>query len=73
MFGFISIGELAAPVLGGVIYKSAGYAGKSLRFLICLKKCYLNYMLCFCTGWDCCWLSIFDDPKISLNLSPLQE
>ncbi|KAM0794419.1 major facilitator superfamily domain-containing protein [Usnea florida] len=27
IFAFISIGELAAPVLGGVIYKSAGYAG----------------------------------------------
>ncbi|KAL6715403.1 hypothetical protein ACLMJK_006364 [Lecanora helva] len=27
IFGFISIGELAAPVLGGVVYKKAGYAG----------------------------------------------
>lgn len=27
IFGFISIGELAAPVLGGIIYKSAGYGG----------------------------------------------
>ncbi|KAL9013081.1 MAG: hypothetical protein Q9173_002197 [Seirophora scorigena] len=27
IFGFISIGELAAPVLGGVIYKKAGYPG----------------------------------------------
>ncbi|KAL9001719.1 MAG: hypothetical protein Q9188_005317 [Gyalolechia gomerana] len=25
IFGFISIGELAAPVLGGVVYKKAGY------------------------------------------------
>ena len=27
MFGFISMGELAAPVLGGVLYKKAGDAG----------------------------------------------
>ncbi|KAL8750534.1 MAG: hypothetical protein Q9199_007004 [Rusavskia elegans] len=27
IFGFISIGELAAPVLGGVVYKKAGYPG----------------------------------------------
>ena len=27
IFGFISIGELAAPILGGVVYKKAGYAG----------------------------------------------
>lgn len=27
IFGFISIGELAAPVLGGVVYKEAGYGG----------------------------------------------
>ena len=27
IFGFISIGELAAPVLGGVVYKQAGYGG----------------------------------------------
>ncbi|KAI4261024.1 MAG: hypothetical protein L6R42_003766 [Xanthoria sp. 1 TBL-2021] len=27
IFGFISIGELAAPVLGGVVYKQAGYPG----------------------------------------------
>ncbi|KAK3178466.1 hypothetical protein OEA41_000602 [Lepraria neglecta] len=27
IFGFISIGELAAPVLGGVVYKQSGYAG----------------------------------------------
>lgn len=27
IFGFISIGELAAPVLGGVIYNQAGYSG----------------------------------------------
>ncbi|KAL9028888.1 MAG: hypothetical protein Q9196_002809 [Gyalolechia fulgens] len=27
IFGFISIGELAAPVLGGVVYKKAGYTG----------------------------------------------
>ncbi|KAL8690931.1 MAG: hypothetical protein Q9224_004290 [Gallowayella concinna] len=27
VFGFISIGELAAPVLGGVVYKKAGYSG----------------------------------------------
>ncbi|KAL8782429.1 MAG: hypothetical protein Q9213_005393 [Squamulea squamosa] len=27
IFGFISIGELAAPVLGGVLYKKAGYPG----------------------------------------------
>ena len=27
IFGFISIGELAAPVLGGVVYKKSGYAG----------------------------------------------
>lgn len=27
IFGFISIGELAAPVLGGVVYKKAGYGG----------------------------------------------
>ena len=27
IFGFISIGELAAPVLGGVIYRKAGYWG----------------------------------------------
>ena len=27
IFSFISIGELAAPVLGGVVYKKAGYIG----------------------------------------------
>lgn len=27
IFGFISIGELAAPVLGGVVYKQSGYPG----------------------------------------------
>ena len=27
IFGFISIGELAAPVLGGVLYKKTGYGG----------------------------------------------
>ena len=27
IFGFISIGELASPVLGGVVYKKAGYLG----------------------------------------------
>ncbi|KAL8769649.1 MAG: hypothetical protein Q9209_004446 [Squamulea sp. 1 TL-2023] len=27
IFGFISIGELAAPVLGGVLYRKAGYPG----------------------------------------------
>ena len=27
IFGFISIGELAAPVLGGVVYNKSGYAG----------------------------------------------
>ncbi|KAL8721847.1 MAG: hypothetical protein Q9225_001561 [Loekoesia sp. 1 TL-2023] len=27
IFGFISVGELAAPVLGGVVYKKAGYPG----------------------------------------------
>lgn len=27
IFGFISIGELAAPVLGGVVYEKAGYPG----------------------------------------------
>ena len=27
IFGFISIGELAAPVLGGVLYSKSGYAG----------------------------------------------
>lgn len=27
IFGFISIGELAAPVLGGVVYKKSGYGG----------------------------------------------
>ena len=27
IFGFISSGELAAPVLGGVVYKKAGYSG----------------------------------------------
>ncbi|KAK4695881.1 hypothetical protein P7C71_g1948, partial [Lecanoromycetidae sp. Uapishka_2] len=27
IFGFISIGELAAPILGGVVYKKSGYAG----------------------------------------------
>ncbi|KAL8805544.1 MAG: hypothetical protein Q9182_001913 [Xanthomendoza sp. 2 TL-2023] len=27
IFGFISIGELAAPVLGGVVYKKTGYSG----------------------------------------------
>ena len=27
IFGFISIGELAAPVLGGVVYQKAGYVG----------------------------------------------
>ena len=27
MFGFISVGELAAPVLGGVLYEKAGYTG----------------------------------------------
>ena len=27
IFAFISIGELAAPVLGGVVYKQAGYGG----------------------------------------------
>ncbi|KAI4115910.1 MAG: hypothetical protein LQ338_007794 [Usnochroma carphineum] len=27
IFGFISIGELAAPVLGGVLYNKAGYPG----------------------------------------------
>ncbi|KAL8903230.1 MAG: hypothetical protein Q9207_004064 [Kuettlingeria erythrocarpa] len=27
IFGFISIGELAAPVLGGVVYSKAGYPG----------------------------------------------
>ena len=27
IFGFISVGELAAPVLGGVLYNKAGYAG----------------------------------------------
>ena len=27
IFGFISVGELAAPVLGGVVYNKTGYAG----------------------------------------------
>ena len=27
IFGFISIGELAAPVLGGILYRRAGYGG----------------------------------------------
>ncbi|KAI9738450.1 MAG: hypothetical protein M1818_005347 [Claussenomyces sp. TS43310] len=27
IFSFISVGELAAPVLGGVVYQKAGYAG----------------------------------------------
>lgn len=27
IFGFISVGELAAPVLGGVVYRKAGYWG----------------------------------------------
>ena len=27
IFGFISVGELAAPVLGGVVYKRAGFGG----------------------------------------------
>ena len=27
IFSFISIGELAAPVLGGIVYKKAGYGG----------------------------------------------
>ena len=27
IFGFISIGELAAPVLGGVVYRKTGYTG----------------------------------------------
>lgn len=27
IFGFISIGELAAPVLGGVVYRKSGYPG----------------------------------------------
>ncbi|KAG8526731.1 uncharacterized protein KY384_008160 [Bacidia gigantensis] len=27
IFGFISVGELAAPVLGGVLYSKAGYGG----------------------------------------------
>lgn len=27
IFSFISVGELAAPVLGGVVYKKAGYVG----------------------------------------------
>ncbi|KAL8687767.1 MAG: hypothetical protein Q9218_006154 [Villophora microphyllina] len=27
IFGFISIGELAAPVLGGVVYEKAGFSG----------------------------------------------
>ena len=27
IFGFISIGELAAPVLGGIVYNKAGYGG----------------------------------------------
>lgn len=27
IFSFISVGELAAPVLGGVVYKKSGYAG----------------------------------------------
>ena len=55
IFGFISIGELAAPVLGGVVYKQSGYAGVAglsfavlaldfiMRLLIIEKKIAAKY------------------------------
>ena len=55
IFGFISIGELAAPVLGGVVYDKAGYAAVFsmgfallgldfiMRFLIIEKKVARRY------------------------------
>ncbi len=56
IFGFISIGELAAPVLGGIVYKQSGYAGVFglgfailavdfiMRILIIEKKVAARYM-----------------------------
>ena len=55
IFGFISIGELAAPVLGGVIYNKAGYSGVfgigfailaidfTMRILLLEKKVAVRY------------------------------
>ncbi|MCJ1474821.1 hypothetical protein MMC13_003481 [Lambiella insularis] len=55
IFGFISIGELAAPVLGGVVYKQAGYGAVFamafallgvdfvMRFLVVEKKTARKY------------------------------
>ena len=57
IFGFISIGELAAPVLGGVVYDKAGYAAVFsmgfallgidfiMRFLIIEKKVARRYKI----------------------------